>query len=87
MTLMCKVLPWKRGYESLIRILSFASSKIQLKTGPSRSWGAPAVAQWVKNLTAWSFHHGTAEMNPTRNHGVAGLIPGLAQWFKDLALL
>ena len=22
-------------------------------------------------------------MNPTRNHGVEGLIPGLAQWVKD----
>ena len=26
------------------------------------------------------------EMNPTRNHEVAGLIPGLTQWIKDLAL-
>jgi len=24
-------------------------------------------------------------MNPTRNHEVAGLIPGLAEWVKDLA--
>ena len=24
--------------------------------------------------------------NPTRNHDVAGLIPGLAQWVRDLAL-
>ena len=36
--------------------------------------GVPVAAQWLTN--------------PTRNHEVSGLmIPALAQWVKDLALL
>ena len=34
--------------------------------------GVPVVDQWLTN--------------PTRNHGIVGLIPGLTQWFKDLLL-
>ena len=40
----------------------------------------------IKNVKAWSSCLGTAETNPTRYHEVAGSIPGLAQWVKDLAL-
>ena len=34
--------------------------------------GVPIMAQWLTN--------------PTRNHEGVGLIPGLTQWVKDLAL-
>ena len=47
----------------------------------------PWTDEWIKKKIDSSSHRGTAEMNPTRNHEVAGLIPGLAQWVKDPALL
>ena len=34
--------------------------------------GVPVVAQWLTD--------------PTKNHEVVGLIPGLAQWIKDRVL-
>ena len=40
----------------------------------------------IRTYRIGSSHHGAEEMNLTRNHEVAGLIPGLAQWVKDPAL-
>ena len=39
-----------------------------------------------KMSTMWRSRRGAAETNPTRNHKVAGLIPGLPQWVEDPAL-
>ena len=41
----------------------------------------------LKNHCLGSSRCGAVEMNPTRNHEVAGSTPGLTQWVKDLALL
>ena len=39
-----------------------------------------------RRSSSWSSHHGTAETNVTRNHEVAGSIPGLTQLAKDRVL-
>ena len=53
------------------KIRNIAVGKIE-KNNSSPKTGVPVVVQWLTN--------------PTRNHEVAGSIPCLAQWVKDLVL-
>ena len=50
----------------------YAAGAAQEIATTTTNTGVPIMAQWL--------------INPTRNHEVEGLIPGLAQWVKDLAL-
>ena len=55
-------------------------------TGPFNSEVA-RKEETLRNVFVRSSHCGAAGTNPTRNHEVAGSIPGLAQWVRDPALL
>ena len=41
------------------------------------------IAHSLESRCSWSSCCGAAEINPTKNHEVAGSIPGLTQWVKN----
>ena len=63
--------------------LSVWHSNLQIKQSPKRVL-RPVVC--IKTFQFGSSRHGIVETNPTKNHEVAGLIPGLVHWVKDLVL-
>ena len=62
------------GYDLIYKYLTSSENFPRAHLPLQKKWGhgVPIVVQWL--------------MNPTRNREVEGLIPGLAQWVKDLAL-
>ena len=72
-----RVGPLEQGLVTLLRwlksphmeVLTSFEGETNRRSSKSARTRVPVVAQWL--------------MNPTRNHEVAGSIPGLAQWVKD----
>ena len=54
----------------------------RIRKRANKIWSQQKVGKY-EDQRGWSSHYGAAKMNLTRNHEVAGPIPGLVQWVKD----
>ena len=54
----------------------------------AKTWKQPKCPSTDEQIKKWyrTSHYGTAEMTLTSIHEGVGLVPGLAQWFGNLAL-
>ena len=60
-------------------LLGITKARAASHTSRAKGWGQGGEFCSLETGKMGSSHHGTVETNPTRNHEVAGLVPGLAQ--------
>ena len=67
-------------------ILTSCFAVYKVPSYPSLLLFSSREGKYIKKMRVRGSHCDSAETNPTRNHEVSGLIPGLSQWVKIPAL-
>ena len=80
------VFPWNGKKIGIIVVRRVSKDKEVLRNR-ILGWQIPPRSPEILRKMFGSSHSGSAEMNLTSIHEDAGLMPSLAQWVKDLALL